>query len=393
MRRAINTASFGTGLSFTNMAIGLPLLVLARGHTTLLAGSLLAVNTLSIALGALLALGLRRSERGVGYGLCLIAAGALLMSAPSTALLAVGALTHGAGNGLVWVGILSALGHRAGERGAERSFVGQYSRYVSGNISGAILTGLGIAMLRATGLEKTTSIALMFLLGACGALLALPPVVSWLREAAPSAPARPRLRLLAGLSLQAPDLFLVGAMGMAITLVPVILTQEFGVRPLYIGLVGAATALAKIAGSFAAGRIAGAAGAHVAVGSMLAISAASAAILIGVSQAWLYVAVTLTMTFFGVGAWPIMVSGALALVQPQDRASVTIAWNVREYTTIALATTTGGYLLGALAGPAVLLGLAAALLGCSSLSAFAVLRVPATKSVDATGRRSWPGVA
>ena len=390
MGRAISLASFAAGIAYSNLAIGLPLLLLAQGRTAFIAGSLIALNTIAISLGALLALALRRPETGVAYGLCLIAAGAAtLVLPPFTASMAFGALVHGAGHGLFWVGVLGGLGRRAGQRGSERAFVSQYSIYVCGGVVGGVLTGLGVAALRALGAEKTMSISLTFLIGTITALAALPPVLSWLRNVSTAMARRPRLTLVAGFALQTPDLFLVGAMGMLISLAPVVLSDVFALTPFAIGLASGAIALAKVAGSFAAGRIARAAGARKAVGLMLAASAISAGALIGSAQPLLYIALTVSATFFGIGAWPIIVDGALARIRPADRARVTIAWNVREYTAIALATVAGGYLLDAATSPAILLSFATALLGCAALSALFVLRAPTqvpTESQEAPAR-------
>ena len=163
---------------------------------------------------------------------------------------------------------------------------------------------------------------------------------------------------------------------MVISLAPVVLSDVFEVTPFAIGLASGAMALAKIAGSFAAGRIVRAAGAQRTVGLMLAASAVSAGLLIGVRQPLLYVAFTVSATFFGIGVWPIIVDGALARIRPDDRACVTIAWNVREYTAIALATLAGGYLLDTSTSAAILLGFATVLLGCAALCGIIVLRAP-----------------
>ena len=135
-------------------------------------------------------------------------------------------------------------------------------------------------------------------------------------------------------------------------------------------------AVAKIGGAFTAGRAAPAVGARATVGSMLAASAVSVGLLIGVDQALLYIALMVAATFFGIGAWPIIVDGALARIHPAERPGVTIAWNVREYTAIGLTTVVGGYLLDVVSSPAILLGFAAFLLVCAALSAFIVLRTP-----------------
>lgn len=370
-------ASLAAGISYANVAIGLPLLVLAEGRTAFFASSLIALNTISIALGASMALVLRRTERAVTVGLSLIAIGEVALALPpSNASTPAAAMIQGVGHGLFWVGVQAALGQRSGRRGSERAFVSQYSMYVTGTIAGAAVTGLGVAAFRAIGVDRSTSISLTFLFGAAAVLAALPSVRNWLRDSSTSVALRPRLAITAGFALQIPDLLLVGAMGMLVSLAPVVLSDVFLLSPLVIGLVAALTSLSKIAGAFVAGLVAGATGARLTVGIMLTASAASSALLIGAQQALLYIVLTIVAVFFGIGAWPIIVDGALARIRPRDRSKVTIAWNIREYTAIASTTVLGGYLLDAFTRPAFLLVLAAALLGCAGVSASIVLRAP-----------------
>ncbi|MEO5632302.1 MFS transporter [Gaiella sp.] len=370
-------ASLAAGISYANVAIGLPLLLLAEGRTAFFASSLIALNTISIALGALIALVLRRTERAVAVGLSLIAIGGVALALPpSNATTSAAAMIQGVGHGLFWVGVQAALGRRSGRRGSERAFVSQYSLYVTGTIAGAVITGLGVATFRAVGVHRSTSISLTFLLGTAAVLTALPSVRQWLRDSSAAVSARPRLAITAGFALQTPDLFLVGAMGMLVSLAPVVMSEVFLLSPLVIGFVAALTSFSKIAGAFVAGLIAAATGARLTVGIMLAASAASSALLVGAHQALLYIVLTIAAVFFGIGAWPIIVDGALARIQPRDRAKVTIAWNIREYTAIALTTVLGGYLLDAFTRPAFLLVLAAVLLGCAGISASIVLRAP-----------------
>jgi len=376
-RRAFAASALGAGISYSNLAVALPLLVLAEHGSSFLAGALIGTNTVAFSLGALLALALRRAEGGIAGGLAAVGAGdVVLLFAPSTPQLVVGALVHGAGMGLFWVGIQASLGRRSGSRGSQRAFVGQYALYVAGTASGGALTGAVIAAARAVGVSHTFSIRLSFLVGAVSALAAVPAVVLWLRgsEATPVVRAVPRP--LRGFALQLPDLLLVAAMGMLLSLTPVVLDHVYRFRPLAIGAVAGAVALAKIGGSFTAGRITLAAGSRRVVGSMLAGSAVAATVLIGAHQAWLYVALTVAASFLGVGVWPIVVDGALARVSPEERHGLSVVWNVREYAAVAATTAFGGYLLDASGRPTLLLALAAALLAGAAVSALAVLGRP-----------------
>src|SRR5438552_18851396 len=91
-RRALVASALGAGISYSNLAVALPLLVLAEHGGPLLAGLLLGSNTLAFSLGALLAVGLRRSEAGVAAGLAVIAIGDfLLIASPIRDVLVVGA--------------------------------------------------------------------------------------------------------------------------------------------------------------------------------------------------------------------------------------------------------------------------------------------------------------
>src|SRR3954468_22380217 len=377
-RRALVASALGAGISYSNLAVALPLLVLAEHGSALLAGALLAANTVAFSLGALLALALRRGESGVAAGLACIAAGDLLLiAAPPRGALVVGALVHGCGMGLFWVGVQASLGRRSGETGSQRGFVLQYVVYIAGSATGAALTGAAIAGLRALGVSHATSIRVSFVVGATAALLALPSALAWLRRTTGGGPP-PRLRPppLRGFALQLPDLLLVAAMGMLLNLAPVVLSDDFHFTPLAVGVVSGGVAAAKIGGSVTAGRVAHTAGSRRTVAAMLAGSALAAAVLAGTHQAYLYVFLTVATAFLAIGVWPIVVDGALARVSPEERYGLSIVWNVREYAAIAATTALGGYLLDVSARPTLLLALAAVLLATAAVSALAVLGRP-----------------
>lgn len=376
-RRALVVSALGAGISYANLAVALPLIVLAEGRTAFVAGVLIGLNTIAFSLGALLALPLRRAESGIALGLAVIAGGdGVLLVSSANEWLAAGALVQGTGMGLFWVGVQAALGRRSGITGSQRAFVGQYSVYILGTAAGGALTGVGIAILRALGAGDAMSIRLTFAIGAATALVALPPVTAWLRTVGAQTLAWSRPAPLQGLALQLPDLLLVSAMAMLLNLAPVMLDQDFGFAPLSIGVVTGLIAAAKIAGSITAGRVALTTESRNVVGAMLAASALAAAVLAATQQAWLFVLLTVAATFFGIGVWPIVVDGALARVSPHKRPGLTIVWNVREYTTIAAMTALGGYLLDASDRPTLLLALSAALLAAAAVSALTVLRRP-----------------
>jgi MFS family permease len=376
-RRALVVSALGAGISYSNLAVALPLLVLAERGSAFLAGALLGVNTIAFSLGALLALALRRADGGIAVGLGVIAAGDLLLIvSPPRGALAVGALAQGVGMGLFWVGVQASLGKRSGTAGSERVFVGQYVAYVTGSAVGAAITGVGIAALRGLGVAHVASLRISFAIGVVSALLAVPAVRSWLRRSEASPVPRRRPPPFAGIALQLPDLLLVAAMGMLLNLAPVILSHAFDFTPLAIGGVSGAVAAAKICGSVTAGRLVHLTGSRLAVGAMLGCSALAAALLAGTHEAWLYVSLTVAAAFLAIGVWPVVVDGALARVSPEERHGLSVVWNVREYVAIAATTALGGYLLDVSGRPTLLLALATALLATAAVSALAVLGRP-----------------
>lgn len=377
VRRALVASALGAGISYSNLAVALPLLVLAEHGSSFLVGALLGVETIAFSLGALLALVLRRSEGGVAAGLGTIAAGdALLIASPLRGALFAGALIHGVGMGLFWVAVQASLGRRSGAAGSQRVFVGQYVVYVTGSAAGAALTGAAIAALRGLGVAHVTSIRASFAIGVASSLLALPAAVSWLRRTTVGPVTRLRPPPFTGLALQLPDLLLVAAMGLLLNLAPVVLAHAFHFTPLAIGAVAGAIAAAKIGGSVTAGRLAGAAGSKWAVGSMLGCSSLATAVLVGTHQAWLYVSLTVAATFLAIGVWPVVVDSALARVSPDERHGLAVVWNVREYVAIAASTVLGGYLLDLSSRPTLLLAVATVLLAIASASALAVFDRP-----------------
>ena len=346
-RRALVASALGAGISYSNLAVALPLLVLAEHGSASLDGGLLGADTIAFSLGALLAFALRRGEEGVVAGLAAITAGDLLfLTTHARGALVAGALVHGAGMGLFWVGVQASLGRRSGQSGSQRAFVLQYVVYIAGSATGAALTGGFIALLRTFGVSHAASIRLSFAVGATAAVLAVPTAVAWLRSTTHTAQVRHlRPAPLRGFALQLPDLLLVAAMGMLLNLAPVVLNRDFRFTPLAVGFVSGAVAAAKIGGSITAGRIAHTAGSKRAVGAMLAGSAVAAAVLAGTHEAYVYVLLTVATAFLAVGVWPIVVDGALARVSPEERHGLSIVWNVREYAAIAATTALGGYLL------------------------------------------------
>jgi predicted MFS family arabinose efflux permease len=376
--RRLLAPTIAIGTSYGNFAISLPLLVLATDGDAALVGKLVALDTVAFSVGALLTGTLPVQRARIPGALIVVALGSTLFSvAPSTVVLALGAVCHGIGMGMFWVSVQLTLGRSSGVSGSERAFVGQYATYVCGTALGALVTGATIAGTRLLGASDTLSIRLSFLVALTGCVLAWSLIrVLGDPAAAPDPQPRAAIDLLHGLALQSPNLLLVSGIAVLLSFTPVILSDTFGYSPLAIGLVSAGVAGAKIAGSFAAGRAVATVNRRVVVGAMLAASALASAGLAATQSSSRYVALVLAATFFGIGVWPVVVDGAQARVSPDQRGTLSIAWNVREYMVIAVATFAGGLVLDSSDSPSELLALVAALLVASAVAALAVLGRP-----------------
>jgi MFS family permease len=375
--RAFYVAAVGSGFSFANLAVALPLYALATGHSASLAGGLLGVQTCGIAAGALAAgaLGGPARRYALSVGLAVMALGqAGLLVAPAGAALMAGAVVHGAGMGLFWVGTQALLAARAGEHGSQRVFVRQYVLYVVGTASGAAATGAGAALLEASGLSRAASIRGTFVLALAAAAVAAHACrhVRGTTVARAHRPVSPRW----GLSVQVPDLLLVAGIALLLSLSPIVLRSTFRFSSVEIGMVAALVAAAKIAGSFVADRLVGSAGSRLAVLAMLATAAPLMLVLAETRTASVFVLLLLSAALLTTGVWPVLVDAAHARISPDERSNLAVAWNVREYLVIAAATSAGGWALSAFAGPTVPLLVAGALVGSAAWASAAVLRSP-----------------
>jgi MFS family permease len=368
----------GSGFSYANLAIALPLYTLATGHSASFSADLLALQTCSIALGSLVSgrvlprIGVWRT---LTAGLLLMAVGqCALFVAPPAGGLPVGAAVHGIGMGLFWVATQSMLGSRAGSGASQQAFVAQYSLYVVGSAAGAAATGLSATILHLWGLSHPASIRSTFVLAlaAAGVAAELCRRVRGGRTARALPVALPRR----GLAVQLPDLLLVAGLAFVLNLAPIVLKSTFRLSALEVGLVVGGVAGAKIVGSFTAGWLAGSTGAPVAVFSMLTLAAPLALALAEVHSAGLFVGLFLATALLATGVWPVLVDAAHVRVAPGERPSVAVAWNVREYLVLAGATAAGGWTFSASRGPALPLVVAAGLLAVAAAASAAVLRRP-----------------
>jgi predicted MFS family arabinose efflux permease len=131
----------------------------------------------------------------------------------------------------------------------------------------------------------------------------------------------------------------------------------------------AATALARMVGSLVGGRLVGLHGSARATTAMFALSGAACAVAIGLyDRPIVFIGLLLVVYLCGIGAWPIALAAALARTHPGRRPSMSAAWNLREYATIAISTAVSGVLYGH-GGAAVPLAVATCLLVLAAVAA------------------------
>jgi MFS family permease len=378
--RPLHAAALGSGFSYANLAVALPLYAIASGRSAGFAAQLLAAQTLAIAGGALVAGPVLRrigAWRALGLGLAVMGLGqGSLLAVSAAAALLPGAVVHGLGMGVFWVATQALLSRRSGLGGSARAFANQYALYVVGTAVGAASTGVAASVLEAAGVAHTSSIRATFLLALTAALVSA-LACRGQRSSNPVASERATaVSPASGLAVQVPDLFLVAGLGLVLPLTPIVLKSVFGFTPLEIGVVVGSVAAAKIAGSLTAGRLAGSAGVRRTSFAMLALSAPLALTLAALHTAGFFVVVLLATALLTTGVWPVLVDAAHARIAPDERHGLAVAWNVREYLVIAAATAAGGWTFSAFGGPAVPLIAAAVLIGASAAASAAVLRRP-----------------
>lgn len=380
--RRFYAVAVGAGFAFANMAIAVPLHVVATGAKAAVAGDVLAASTIAVAAGALLA-GRIGSHSGPGPRLLRVAlavcvAGSLtLVAATGVALLALGSCVVGLGIGIFWVASQLILSRRAGETDGAHAFLFHYAAYTFGTVAGSSLTGGFASGARALGLATLTGIRASSLLAVAVALVALAlwrACAAFARGAAPPpAAAEQSSRQLV---VQVPDLLLVTALALLLPLAPVVLSREFGLAPFAIGLVTGGVALSKIAGTFVARLIARASGPRRTILILLAAGASFCLLLCSALTLSLFVTTLFATALAATGAWPLVVDAAQARVEPAARRSLAVRWNAREYGLIAVTTAVSGWLLTTLGSAIPLFALAAFLFACAAASAAILLRRP-----------------
>ncbi len=380
MSRRFYVVAGSAGFAFANMALSVPLHIVATGAKAAVAGDVLAVSTLAIALSALSA-GVVGSR--VGGGSRLLAVAVAIMGLGSTtlafasglALLAVGAVVVGVGLGMFWVSSQLILSRRSGEPDSGHGFLSHYAIYTLGGLVGSGLTGAFAGGARSLGFAEVTGLRASSALAVGVIVVAL---LVWRRCAVVSpAAAKPQPAASSrGLSVQVPDLLLVAALALLLPLAPVVLARNFGLTPFAVGLVTAGVAGSKIAGTVAARLIARGSGPRRTILLLLGGGAGFCVVLCAALSLSVFVTALFATALATTGAWPLVVDAAQARVDPASRRSLTVRWNAREYALIAATTLVSGWLLTTLGSAVPLFALAAFLFACSAASAAILLRRP-----------------
>lgn len=379
--RRFYAAAIGIGASFATITVAVPLQVEALDGRSGLAGAVLAGTTVSIALGAIAA-GFVAPRIGGGprtLALALLVSGAgnlSLLATSSVAGTAVAGALVGAGIGMFWVSSQLVLGRTSGDSGSATGFLSHYAAYMAGAVVGSSLTGGVVAGAERAGLTTTDGIRLSALVGvgAAGAALVVwrPLTVSSVREARPTRRVSPSRHL----TVQAPDLLLVGGLALLLPLAPVVLAHGYRLGPFVIGLVMSALSLARIVGTFAARALIRACGTRRTILILLCGAGTLSLLLCLALTASVFVAILLATTLTAAGAWPLVVDSAQARVPPDSRHGLTVVWNAREYGVLASSTLVGGWLLGAVGSPVPLFALAAVLIVAAAACSAVVCRRP-----------------
>ncbi len=376
--RRFYAVAVAAGFAFANMALSVPLHVVAAGDRAAVAGNILALSTIAVAVGAVLAGRIRGGLRMLAAAVSVCGAGSIVLSASSSvALLAVGAIVVGSGIGMFWVASQLIMSKRADEPDGPNAFLFHYASYTAGTVLGSTLTGAFASSARALGLGTVTGLRAgsVLAIAIVGAALLLWRVCAQQANEAfvvadgGIAPGRT-------LTVQVPDLLLVGGLALMLPLAPVVLEREFRLAPLSVGLVMGGVAISKIVGTFVARLISRSSSARRTILILLAAGAISALILSAALTLSLFVTMLFATALAGTGAWPVVVAAAQARVEPAARRKLAVRWNAREYGLIALATAASGWLLTEFGSATPIFVLAGLLFAAAAASAAVVLRRP-----------------
>lgn len=383
-RTFLATAAAAGGI-FGTYAVALPLYANTIGQAVSITGALLAIATVAVALGSLaagLAVGSIDPRSLPALGMAIAGSGELVLFQGSFAAQAFGSILIGSGLGVYWAGSQAILGAQSGQPGSERGFINQFVIYTLGTVSSSIVSGALSSLSHAAGLSLSSSTRAGFVLGVTCAALAL-----YLNRMQPLASRRAArvATITVGTGrdalLQLTDLCLVSALAFILALAPVILSAHFGFDSLQVGLSYGCVSLAKMGGSFFAGRTVRLLGHRRAITVTLLAATLLSLVLGAVRQPVLFVIVLVFAGMTAGGVWPVVVDATLASARPDRRAAMALSWSAREYPIIALATVGGGWLLGAFQNTTVLYLITAGLLAVSALSSL-TLHGPAVRDDD-----------
>lgn len=360
------------GAIYGTFAVALPLYGTSVGQAVSLIGALLAISTAAVAVGSVAAgvAVLIISTRWLpALGMGIAGLGDAILIQGSFAALALGSVLVGSGLGVFWAGSQALLSSQAGQHDSERAFINQFVVYTLGTISGSVLSGGVTNLMHTAGLSLVWATRAGFGIGFACAAVALGLNFSQPRPATRAG----RVATITGGAgwdavLQLSDLSLVAALAFILALAPVILSAHLGFDSFQVGLGYGAVSLAKMAGSFMAGRLVRRRGYRGAIALTLLTGAGLSLLLALVRQPVLFVVVLALAGMTAGGVWPVVVDATLASVRSERRAAMALTWSAREYPIIALATVAGGWLLGQFRSTSLLYLVTAALLFGSALA-------------------------
>lgn len=331
------------GVTYGNATVGMPLQVVASGLHVSLAGLSLALLTLGTAAGALLTAPLRNRIGSASATLIPAAAtsatGCLLLTTPTTtATLLIGATIAGAGGGMFWVCSQVMLSANPSSVTYGARFLLHFAIYTAGALLGSIVTGGFIMAVEKIGAGPAISAEASLCIGALTSIVAL--LVWWLNRLAivdTAGTVTTDWRLLTrGMTRQLSDLFLVATLSIVALLAPLVLLGTFSFSSLAVGVTVGAIALSKILGTLIARHAAVAFGSRVTIFIFLIAGLLISPVLALTTAPPMFVIALMFEVMALAGVWPLVAAAAHALTERDLRGGAAVAWNIREYTVIAL---------------------------------------------------------
>lgn len=342
------------GVTYGNATVGMPLQVVASGLHVSLAGLSLALLTLGTAAGALLTAPLRNRIGSASATLVpsavITALGCLILTTPTTTIvLLVGATLVGVGGGMFWVCSQVMLSANPGTVSYGSAFLMHFGVYTAGVLLGSVVTGGFIMALEKVGAWPAVSAEASLGIGAVACIVAL---AAWwsnrlvIEDTAGNVTTDWRL-LTRGLTRQLSDLFLVATLSIVALLAPLVLLGTFSFSSLMVGVTMGAIALSKILGTIIARHTATAVGSQYTILIFLLVGLLVSPVLAMATVPLVFVSALMLATMAVAGVWPLVVADAHALTQRNLRGGAAVAWNIREYTVIAISGVAGTWLYSA----------------------------------------------